>query len=505
MKQTIIKALLLLLVLCMASTVMVACKEDAPSTNTDDENVTEAPDEKYPFPETIEIDDKELNIFNFDKYYNAIIYTDTEEYGDNISVKVYDRNAYFYSKYKIDVVEVPFEFTGREASFPAATTHLSNLYNAGDDVYDIAYVSLNEQYSLVKSGVMTDLNTVSSLDLSAEWWDPQLSSSYVLSDGKQFVASSPLNLMPYEMTWLVFFNQDMAEVRGVPNLFEYVRQGEWTVETMLKTIKDCGIITENADGGYTFDAAGTATYGFAVHHASPFCLLEGFDITFIQKQDKQDAPYLFSNVKADDFTKANDWLTELFTRTTGMAIGSDHEDNLVDHPEGYVPVFHSNRALFLHAELKSGMTLKKILNSEVFYGMLPQPKLNTNQKNYYTTTSSSLMLLGIPSTSDEKEDVGMAADVLSYLSYRDLLPVYYDDYVSHRNANDKESLEMLNDYIMPGRRLDVGVVYSWTKGFMETYNSLIYTQTAQGGSTLGNIVTNNMRSINKEIRDFFAD
>ncbi len=504
MKRTIIRTLLLLLVLCMTLTAAVSCQKEEPKNNTDDDIITDAPDEKYPFPEEIKLEDKELNIFNFSEFYNAIIYTDTDDYGDKISQAVYDRNAYFYGKYKIDVVENAMEFTGREAGFKASTTTLTNLKNAGDDIYDIAYVSINEQYALVTSGVMTDLKSVSTLNLDAEWWDPQLSSSYVLSDGKQYVASSSLNLMPYEMTWLVFFNQDMADVRSVPNLFEYVRQGEWTVENMLKVITDCGIITENAEGGYTFDAAGTATYGFAVHHASPFVLLEGFDVKFIKEQDNAALPYMFTNVKADDFSKSNDWLLRLFDRATGMAIGSDYEADLVNHPEGYVPVFHSNRALFLHAELKSGMTMKKILNSEVYYGMLPQPKLTSDQKNYYTTTSSSLMLLGIPTMSDEKEAVGMAADVLSYLSYRDVLPVYYDDYVSHRNASDKESLEMLNDYIMPGRRLDIGVVYSWTKSFMESYNSLIYSQTASSGESLGNIVTSNMPSINRAIRTFFG-
>ena len=494
---------MLILVLCIAFSAMVACQEETTDT-PDDEVVSDVVDNNYAFPETITLEDQELNIFNFDEYYNAIIYTDTDDYGDKISQAVYDRNAYFYGKYKIDVVENAMEFTGREAGFRESTTTLTNLKNAGDDIYDIAYVSINEQYALVTSGVMTDLKSVSTLNLDAEWWDPQLSSSYVLSDGKQYVASSALNLMPYEMTWLVFFNQDMADVRSVPDLFEYVRQGEWTVENMLKVITDCGIITENAEGGYTFDAAGTATYGIAVHHSSPFVLLEGFDVKFIKEQDNAALPYMFTNVKADDFSKSNDWLLRLFDRATGMAIGSDYEADLVNHPEGYVPVFHSNRALFLHAELKSGMTMKKILNSEVYYGMLPQPKLTSDQKNYYTTTSSSLMLLGIPTMSDEKEAVGMAADVLSYLSYRDVLPVYYDDYVSHRNASDKESLEMLNDYIMPGRRLDIGVVYSWTKSFMESYNSLIYSQTASSGESLGNIVTSNMPSINRAIRTFFG-
>ena len=500
MKQTIVRLLMLLLVLCMTSTALVACGDEKEKTDTGDNTVTDAPDENYSFPATITLSDKELNIFNFDEFYNAIIFTDTEEYGDKVSEAVYDRNAYFYDRYKVDVVENKFDFTG----FPPATTHLTNLRNAGDDIYDITYVSLSEQYALVSSGVLTDLNTVSTLNLDAEWWDLQLSTSYVLKDGRQYVASSALNLMPYEMTWLLFFNQNMAEVKGVPNLFEIVRNGEWTIEKLLSTVKDCGIITENAEGGYTFEAAGTATYGIALHHVTPSRMINGFDISFIQPQDKEDQPYKFACSNTDAFTKANEWLMELCTRETGMAIGSDIEDDPIGHPEGYVPVFNSNRALFLHAELKSGMTLKKIYESEIFYGMLPQPKYNTDQKNYYTTTASQLMLFAIPTMNDEAEATGTAADVLSYLSYRDLLPVYYGDYVSHRNVNDPDSLEMLNDYIMPGRRLDIGEIYGWTKSFIESYQLVIYKQQEQGGMSFGNMINSSTtRAINVEIKNFF--
>ena len=354
--------------------------------------------------------------------------------------------------------------------------------------------------------MMTDLKTVSSLNLDAEWWDPQLSTSYVLKDGRQYVASGAFQLMPYEMTWLIYFNQNMAEQRSVPNLFEYVRTGEWTVETMLKTVKDCGIISENSTGGYTFDPSDTATYGIALHSSSPSRMLVGFDISFIQEQDKAEQPYKFACSDADAFAKANELLLQFFDRSMGMAIGSDYEDELMEHPEGYVPIFHTNRALFLHAEIKSGMTLKKILESEVYYGMLPQPKLSTEQKNCYTTTTPNTILFGIPVINTEKEAIGAAADVLSYLSYRDLLPVYYGDYVSHRNASDGESLEMPDHYIMPGRRLDLGAVYGWLSTFNGQYSPLIYSQTSSSGTSLGNITgSSTARTINVKIKDFFKE
>lgn len=506
MKQTIVRLLLLMLALCMVCGSMVACKEE-PQEKPADDVETQDPDDKYPYPDKIELDDDELNIFNFDYYYNAIIYTDVEDYsGDKIAEEVYDRNAYFADKYGIDVVEEKMAFTHRTAAFQESTTKISTAHMGGNAIYDIAYVSLNEQYTLIASGMLQNLSEVPTLNLNAEWWDPQLSSSYILKDGACYVASSPLNLMPYELTWLTFFNRDMVTQRGLPDLFDYVRNGEWTIENMLRLVLENGIINENSNGGYDFDASGTATYGIAVHSAGAPKLLTGFELNFIQDRDHDTVPYQFACNNAEDFSKANEWLLRMFDRNSGMAIGSDFEDDLDGHPEGYVPVFQSGRTLFLHAELKSGMTMKKILNSEINYGMLPQPKLDTEQKNYYTTTGASVMLFGIPSINrKEIEAIGAAADVLSYLSYRDVLPVYYDDYVSFRNVSDPDSLDMLNNYIMPGRRLEIGVAYGWTAEFTSDYASLIYNMGASsGGVTLANIISTKTRNINSMIGNFFT-
>lgn len=505
MKLKIVRLLLLMLALCMSITTAVACnRSDEKEKETESDTVEDVSDDVYPFPDSIELADKELNIYNFSEYYNAIIYTDTDDYSDKIPQEVYDRNAYFADRYGIDVIEHQLAFTTRTVAFAESTTTLSNNHFAGDDIYDIAYVSLNEQYTLISTGVMRNLAELSTIDLTADWWDPQLSKSYVLKDGACYVASSPLNLMPYELTWLVFFNQALAEERGLPDLFEYVRNGEWTIETMLKTVRDYGVITENAEGGYTFDANGTAVYGVAVHSAGAPKLLTGFDITFIQEKDDAVVPYKFACSSTDDFAKANEWLLQLFDRNSGMAIGTDVEDDLVNSPDGYVPVFQAGRSLFLHAELKSGMTMKKVLNSSVNYGMLPQPKLDAEQTNYYTTTGASVMLLGIPTINDEAEAAGAAADVLSYLSYRDVLPVYYDDYVSFRNVSDPDSLDMLDNYIMPGRRLEIGVAYGWTATFMSAYAPLIYKQQSTGAVTLANIVSVNTKTTNSLINKFFT-
>ncbi len=501
MKQSITKILLLLLVLCTVASCAVGCKDDTPqNTNTEQESMDGILDEKYDFPETITLKDKELNIFNLEQFYNAIVYVDTDDYSDKIPQAVYDRNRGFEEQYKVLIMEHKFPFTStRATTFTAATTALNTLYQAGDDMYDAVYVSLFDQASLLTSGYLKDMNTVSTMNLTAEWWDPALTSSYRLNDGKCYVASSPFHLMSYETTYVNFFNPSLVEQRGIENMFDLVRSGEWTIEKMLNIITQSGVVTSNSDGSFTFDAAGSAVYGMAVHTQSPMRFLRGADISFVN-YDESKEKYLFQISNSDRFTQVTDVLLRLFDIASGYVAGTDHEDDIVNYPDGYVPIFNAGRSLFLNAELKCGMTLKKKLNTEVRYSILPIPKFDSTQKSYISECSNNTLMMAIPVTNADAEDAGKALDTLSYMSYRDVLPTYYNDYISYRGLNDPDSLDMLNNYIMPGRCLELGLCYGWTGAFVDDYNAIL-----GGDSTesLANLYTTHGRTINKTISDFF--
>lgn len=503
MKQSITKILLLLLVLCSVASCAVGCKNDENQpTNPEQESMDGILDTKYDWAESIKLKDNELNIFNLEQFYNAIVYVDTEDYADKIPQAVYDRNRGFESHYNVLVMETKFPFTStRETTFSNATTELNKLYQAGDDEYDAVYVSLFDQASLLSSGCLKDMNTVSTLNLTAEWWDPTLTNSYMLNDGKCFVASSPLNLMSYETTYVNFFNPAIVEERGIENMFDLVRNNEWTIDKMLSIITESGVVTPNSDGSFVFDAAGSAVYGMAVHTQSPMRFLRGSDISFVNYNESKER-YLFEISNGDRYSQVNDVLNRLFDIESGYVVGSDYEEDIINHPEGYVPIFNSSRSLFLNAELKCGMTLKKKLNTEVQYSILPMPKFDVAQKNYISECSNNTLMMAIPVTNSDAEAAGLALDTLSYMSYRDVLPIYYNDYISYRGLNDPNSLEMLNKYIMPGRCLELGLCYGWTKGFVDKYNAIL-----GGDSTdsLANLYTTYARDINKTINDFLTE
>ena len=505
MKQRISKIFLVLLTLCMVLGCMAGCKDEKPQEqeSVDPSLMQGFEDTRYNFPTEIKLKDGELNFFNFEAYYNCILYIDVDSYTDNISQAVFERNAAFEEKYKVLVMERKYPFTGRNETFSGATKELQALQQAGDDQYDAIYVSLYDQSILLSSGALRNLCDVEGLNLNSEWWDQQLTNSYMFADGSCYVASSPLNLMSYETTYVNFFNPDIADERNIENMFNLVRNGTWTIEKMLTIIQDSGVITTNTDGSYTYVTEDTGFYGISVHSQSPMRFLRGANVSFVNQNDK--GSYRFICSDTDRFSRVSDLLLRLFDRSMGMAVGVDKETDPVNYPEGYVAVFNSEKSLFLNAELKCGMTLKKFYETEIEYSILPMPKYDEAQTGYVSECSNQCLLLAIPTLNSDAAMAGVAIDALSYMSYRDVLPTYYNDYISHRGLNDSNSLEMLNSYIMPGRCIELGQCYGWTTPFISGYNSLIRNAGVSEGVTLATIIQTQSRTINATIKSFFGE
>ena len=53
---------------------------------------------------------------------------------------------------------------------------------------------------------------------------------------------------------------------------------------------------------------------------------------------------------------------------------------------------------------------------------------------------------------------------MAYLSYKDVLPVYYDSNLSYRSLSDPEAVEMLN-IIRDTRCFETSLLYGWTTEF----------------------------------------
>ncbi|MCL2816307.1 MAG: hypothetical protein FWD23_17065, partial [Oscillospiraceae bacterium] len=98
---------------------------------------------------------------------------------------------------------------------------------------------------------------------------------------------------------------------------------------------------------------------------------------------------------------------------------------------------------------------------ETDFGILPPPKYNEQQENYYVAVDPwCTSAVSVPITVGDKEKTGLILETLAYESRYILLPAYYDINLKTKFARDEESGAMI-DIILNNRLYDLGDMYGW--------------------------------------------
>lgn len=106
------------------------------------------------------------------------------------------------------------------------------------------------------------------------------------------------------------------------------------------------------------------------------------------------------------------------------------------------------------------------------YGILPYPKWDEAQTEYYTMVDGSHDILAVPITATNLERTGIITEALSAESYKRVIPAYYETALKTKYARDDESVQML-DMIANSRVFDIGYVYDGWSGASFIFQELI--------------------------------
>ena len=126
------------------------------------------------------------------------------------------------------------------------------------------------------------------------------------------------------------------------------------------------------------------------------------------------------------------------------------------------------------------------------YGILPIPKLDKSQKQHYSRVNNYHdALISVFNTAGNTEAVGAALEVLSYYSYYNIYPQFYEVVIQGRGTRDAESTRML-DIIFSTRTYDLGLVYG-TDGFTDQ----VLRYTATGNTNLSSFIASWEKKLDK--------
>ena len=146
-----------------------------------------------------------------------------------------------------------------------------------------------------------------------------------------------------------------------------------------------------------------------------------------------------------------------------------------------------------------------LTDMENAYGIIPIPKLNEDQDDYYSYTHDLMSVIGIPGTVEEEklEMIGTALEELSAYSYNYTIEAFFEVALKGRYMRDEESRKML-DLIVDNLRIDTGWIYSKNLGGIAEMTRM---PDALAG-TMGNQVLiacfDTMKQVNEFIRYSFV-
>ncbi|MBQ8509194.1 MAG: hypothetical protein IJ493_04720 [Clostridia bacterium] len=425
---------ILLLASVLAS--CAACGSDEPgndtSAGTASGNTTTVSDTvEYTF--TKEYEGSEFRILNADDMYemHAKITRD-EETGESLDDAMYERCITFEELTGVTINETSLVLEGASGDKDLASM-TQKFIMAGDDMYDVVYVKADSLYKYTTEGYLLNLLDYDEIQIDEPWWMQAYNDSNIIN-GELYSAAGYSQLMTLDSLWCLFFNEDMMTDLNLDFPYDLAREGKWTIDRLNEYITAGANL--NGDTTFTFSADSRCIYGMSIRDITFSYILNGMGEFLIESRDGK----LVYTGGTERFYDAVSKCVSVFTKEDGKQFGAIPVKT-DDDRGSYMEIFESEQALFRITQICKGGRMR---DKNFSYGIVPLPKFDEAQENYYSVPFSRTPNLSIPVTVANPERCAALADALTYLSYDIVLPTYREITLEQKNLRNDESIEMLD-------------------------------------------------------------
>lgn len=438
--RKIIALLLVALTLCL---LLASCNNPDADTSKSDVSV-DASGELFANLPDVSYGGAKFTIYVEGDYldrYKSIEIMPNESAPGIISDSVLERNALVEQRFGVVIEEI------RTADGSEMVTNVQNDIATGTKTYDAVMAYMPNAGTLAAGGALLDLTEFDALHLDESYWDTTAVESLSVSE-KNFFVVGDMNLLAYDCTHCIVFNKDVVDEHNLENPYDLVYDGEWTMDKLLEMAKVVSV--DNGDGKVDLDDK----WGFLINNNYATSLYFGAGETLTTK-DADDLPVLSvqGDRPASVFNKIFDIcnsdkvaLLEAYT--------ADYDDVYSKATEAVA----SKNALFRSMAV---VDIQELGNYECNFGIIPTPKFNEEQDEYYSYVSVIYASCAtIPVSAEDAEMSAIILDAMCQASTKTVKTSYYDTMLKYRKLQDDDGVAML-DIIFDNRVFDLAAVYNW--------------------------------------------
>ncbi len=397
-----------------------AATESASVPDSDDgtESETLVPDD---LP-TLDFDEKEVVIHGIKNHEELL----GDPSGGLVSAAIHERNLMVEERLHVKLV--PSIGVGSESM-----DELRRLITSGEDSVDIISGHQWKSQILAWDGLYVDLSDEEYLNYDKPWWADSYMNE-IQWDDHRYILIGDISVYLLKYMSSIYVNKPLFEDTFMPieDLYTMVFDGKWTWEQMNIYVSN---VYRDANGDNIKDDEDIL--GLLTQPGAP---TDFFAYTAGLKFSERDAD---GNILLIEDQSRNIQISEeirqLLHENPGCLTRKDSSTNTAD-----VKKFADGNILFCARCMQSA---DYFVNMEDEYAIIPYPKLDMNQPDYYTQVHDAATVFSIPITVDP-EDVPMLAAVLEAMgseNYRRVTPAYYDVVLKSRYSKDPQSAKIIDD------------------------------------------------------------
>ena len=390
----------------------------------------------------LNFDGKDFRIFYQKRYTTDAVPEINEETGDVINDAIFRRNRTIEERFNINIV-------GTYGEEDAMVTQLINSVSAGDDEYDLFLGHSIYSGRAALAGCFYNWYDIPYMDFSKPWF-PQASIEGLTINDRMYMTVSDLCLSFTSVSYCMYFNKQMIEDYNLPDIYELVDSGEWTVDKLYDIAKD---MYRDLNGNSTADI--DDQYGFAsalTNHTTTW--LFSCKVPTVELHEDGTVKSVFNSERASTLI---DKLRKLYNDNPGSyltAANSAQASPMSSFMNGYSAILTDS----------IGASVSQFRDVMFDYGIVPYPKYDEAQDGYYTIPGGSVSCMAVPKSTVDTELVGAVTAALARESWVSVMPDYYDIALKVKGVRDETSIRML-DIILDGRSVTAPFLYDSFVGY----------------------------------------
>ncbi len=414
----------------------------------------------------------EFMIFNSNPesntWFTTVHVTAEEDSGETIPSAIFNRNIQVEDRLNIKISETE-----------QTADQIKNTILAGDGAFDMSLMQGANVLSHAQSGYLIDLKTMPYQNFEKPYWDANAVEQLSLCN-KLFVMVGDFMTTQIDETICMFFNKGLIADHALEDPYELVDNGTWTLDKLAEMASVSG---NDANGDGIYDDKDN--YGMMSWRGVFYMfLLNGCGNTLIEK-DEADVPV---------FTFYNEEFVNSYEKILSIIHGEqkiyfDAEKDINNHRLQEI-MFPANQVLFWSECISWAKALREM---EANFGILPAPKYDEAQTQYYSCNNGNFFGMSVPVSVTDIDRTSIIIEALQSASTDTVLAAYYDITLKSKYSRDEESSKMV-DIIFDTTTYDCSTVYG-----LGSVKTNIYTMASENNSDLASFYNKQKKALGKTI------